>query len=136
MQYISDLTCAGDWYEASIKVMPMESNRNVIFVLYEKSNDRPFSKIIIQNLDILESRLDDCGEKLEIWQIPIVKSIADVMISQQEQETMLADNMKRMEDLILKDIDIGEKMGSNQEVNENVYSNHEFEISNAQVSPG
>ena len=68
--------------------------------------------------------------------MPIVKSIADVMISQQEQETMLVDNMKRMEDMILKDIDIGEKMGSNQEVNENVYSNHEFEISNEQVSPG
>ena len=136
MQFISDFTFAGDWYVASIKVMPMESNRNVIFVLYEKSNDRPFSKIIIQNLDILESRLDDCGEKLEVWQMPIVKSIADVMISQQEQETMLADNMKRMEDLILKDIDIGEKMGSNQEVNENVYSNNEFEIINEQVSPG
>ena len=52
IQYISDFTFAGDCYKASIKVMPTESNRNVIFVLYEKSNDTTFSKLIRQNLNI------------------------------------------------------------------------------------
>ena len=95
----------------------------------EKSNDSPFSKIIIQNLDILESRLDDCGEKLEVWQMPIVKSIADVMISQQEQEIMLVHNIKRMENMILKDLEIGGKICSNQEANE-------LESSSEIVRPG
>ena len=123
IQYISDFTFAGDCYKASIKVMPTESNRNVIFVLYEKSNDTTFSKLIMQNLNMLESKLDDSGENLEVWQMPFVKSLADVMISQQEQEAILVDNMKRMEDLLLKDVDIGEKMCSNHELNENVNSN-------------
>ena len=118
VQYINDFTFAGDWYEATIKVMPIESNRNVIFLLYEKYNERKLSKMIMNNLNILESNLDDYAEKLEVWQIPLVKTIADIMISQQEQETLLVANMKCMEGLILKDIDTEEDIGSNREVHE------------------
>ena len=98
--------------------MPTESNRNVIFVLYEKSNDTTFSKLIMQNLNMLESKLDNSGENLEVWQMPFVKSLADVMISQQEQEIMLVHNIKRMENMILKDLEIGGKISSSQEANE------------------
>ena len=129
IQYISDFTFAGDCYKASIKVMPTESNRNVIFVLYEKSNDTTFSKLIMQNLNMLESKLDDSGENLEVWQMPFVKSLADVMISQQEQEIMLVHNIKRMENMILKDLEIGGKICSNQEANE-------LESSSEIVRPG
>ena len=76
------------------------------------------TKLIIQNLNMLESKLDDSGENLEVRQLPFVKSLTDVMISQQEQEIILVHNIKRMENMILKDLEIGGKICSNQEANE------------------
>ena len=115
----TDFNFAGDWYEASIQVLSKDSNTNAIFVIYEKSNERNFSKMIMENLNNLGLILDVSSEKLEIWQLPIVNSIANAMIAQQEQETLLADNMKLLENSLLRDMTMEENVSVNQDVNEN-----------------
>ena len=114
-----DFNFAGDYYEASIQVLSKDSNMNAIFAIYEKSNERKFSKIIMENLNNLGLNLEVSAEKLEIWQLPIVNTVANVMISQQEQETLLAENMKCLENSILRDLTLEENMSINLEVYEN-----------------
>ena len=114
-----DFNFAGDYYEASIQVLSKDSNMNAIFAIYEKSNERKFSKIIMENLNNLGLNLEVSAEKLEIWQLPIVNTVANVMITQQEQETLLAENMKRLENSILRDLTLEENMSINLEVYEN-----------------
>ena len=75
----------------------------------------------MENLNNLGLILDVAPEKLEIWQLPIVNSIANAMITQQEQETLLADNMKLLENSLLRDMTLEENVSVNQEVNENYH---------------
>ena len=75
--------------------------------------------MIMENLNNLGLILDVSSEKLEIWQLPIVNSIANAMIAQQEQETLLADNMKLLENSLLRDMTMEENVSVNQDVNEN-----------------
>ena len=89
---------------------------NAIFAIYEKSNERKFSKIIMENLNNLGLNLEVSAEKLEIWQLPIVNTVANVMISQQEQETLLVENMKCLENSILRDLTLEQNMPINLEV--------------------
>lgn len=125
--YVKEFTIAGDSYKVDITVSPMASDNKAIFVLYNKATggERMYSKFIECNFGtFLNIDWDEKTQELEVWQLPMVKSVANMMISQQEQEIMLMSNMKDMEHFIIKNI-LDEKMlpGNQQEEYDLLVSN-------------
>ena len=113
---IGQLKINCDTYTVDITVMTTDNK--AIFVLYEKANDveKTFSRFIECNFNtFLNIEPDKQTHQLEVWQLPIVTSIANTMISQQEEETQLVSNMKDMEKFIMKNIIDEESLPGNQQ---------------------
>ena len=105
--HLKDFIIEGDNYKVDVAITPMTSDTKAIFVLYHKVKDaeRKYSNFIKCYFNtFLKVEGDKHAHQLEVWQLPIVNSVTDIMISHQEEETLLVSNKKDMEKFIMESI--------------------------------
>ena len=90
-----------------MKITLIGSSKKSTFVLYKdrKSVDNSYTNFILQHFELsLNVNHDKKVSKVEVWQAPEVICIANAMIAEQEENTLLSSNIKEKENYILDKI--------------------------------
>ena len=95
------------FFEIEMKITLIGSSKKSTFVLYkdQKSVDNSYTNFILQHFELsLNVNHDKKVSKVEVWQEPEVICIANAMIAEQEENTLLSSNIKEKENYILDKI--------------------------------
>ena len=94
-------------FEIEMKITLIGSSKKSTFVLYKdrKSVDNSYTNFILQHFELsLNVNHDKKVSKVEVWQEPEVICIANAMIAEHEENTLLSSNIKEKENYILDKI--------------------------------